>query len=422
MAAFLLPFLCFSVLSAQSQKIDPLKFGYNFSQFANPNDERLYSFFYNDNGDTVLVASDSLQVLYEIPSRGWSFSMDPVVLNDGVVSFPQDRSGISILKWDNEQNKIDSTFVGIKGNEASVVEDDLIVVREYPYVVAPGRALDSVAVYKVNWNGDIGWKASILRPYGNISGSLWTNNTCICNDFVAVLHPLTDEVRLINTTDGALGVSLAFSLGKQSWSNKMDSAYSSWGGEVKPGLIKKYLGEISKWQKMSLRHLEQVFCDGDLLGVVETFNMQSIVHYYSKDGDFIDSVFLDEKETLPFLGKEVKVAKGGEFLAITIQEQKDSLYYSIEKRKSPIHKIKREVIISDLMFCESCITKEFNGIIVFESSSSINIKIEKAKFGRKYPKALVFGIKDLELFRSYAKNQVISLQGLELVNFIEKLK
>jgi hypothetical protein len=199
----------------------------------------------------------------------------------------------------------------------------------------------------------------------------------------------------------------------------MDSTYRSWGNEMQPGKIKKYLGQIMKWQKMTTAHVEQVFCDAGFIGVVYTENWTSTIKYFSPVGDLITEVFLDSVSTFHFLGKQVQIGEG-EYVRLQMKEMNDSFKYVPEKFKSPRFLAKEQVILKDAMFCEQCIDETYSGVIVFSASNSMDKKIESARLLRKYPKSKPVCVKWLNN-KSELSNKVLTLEGDELFSFLNSL-
>jgi len=422
--------LCFGWFSLQSQVVgEPpnlLKFGYNFDvhYFASTNSHLAY--FYNDRGDSVFIYNaEKLDSGIAVHSKGWSHGVNPVITNNHIFVFPISANRLSMLKYSKNLKLIDSVHLGLDANHAFHHEGDIILVREYPYVKDGNHVLDSVAIYRITSEGSVLWAKSILRNYGNMSGALWTSNVCKCDSFVSVLHPLSNEITVVNLNGKLLshfpiGLQNEQSTKNKSWAEYMDSTYLAWGNEMKPGMIKKYLGQIMKWQKMTTLHTEQVFCDANFIGVVVTKDWESEIKYYTPTGDLLTEVLLDSATTFNFLGKHVQIGNGVYF-RMQMREAGGSFKYVPEKFKSPQFKAKEEIILKDAMFCEKCIDETYRGIIVYTATTLMNKKIERAQLLRKYPNSKPVCVKSLESV-STRSNKVITLEKYELFDYLNNFQ
>jgi hypothetical protein len=417
--------LVFGWFGLQSQNVgeppELLKFGYNFEVHYSSSSKSHFTYFYNDPGDSVFIFNaESLDSGLVIYSRGWSHGITPVITDANIFVFPISENRLSMVKYSRDLELIDSVLLGIDANYGFHHEEDIFLVREYPYVQYDNTVLDSVAIYRITSGGDFKWSKTIPRSFNNISGALWTTNVCNCESYIAIVDPLTNEISVVN--HGGKLVSrfqVEIDNKKKSWGYYMDSTYRSWGNEMQPGKIKKYLGQIMKWQKMTTAHVEQVFCDAGFIGVVYTENWTSTIKYFSPVGDLITEVFLDSVSTFHFLGKQVQIGEG-EYVRLQMKEMNDSFKYVPEKFKSPRFLAKEQVILKDAMFCEQCIDETYSGVIVFSASNSMDKKIESARLLRKYPKSKPVCVKWLNN-KSELSNKVLTLEGDELFSFLNSL-
>lgn len=422
--------LCFGWFSLQSQVVaEPpsvLKFGYNFDVHYFDELNSHFGYFYNDRGDSVFIYNtENIDSGFVIYSKGWSHGVNPVVTKDYIFVFPISENRLSMVKYSKELELIDSVHLGLDANHAFHHEEDIILVREYPYVKDNNTVLDSVAIYRITSQGNVLWSKSIQKDYDNMSGALWTSNVCKCDSYISILHPLKNEISVVNLNGKSLSnfpieLQNEQGLNNKSWAEYMDSTYRSWGSEMKPGMIKKYLGQIMKWQKMTTLHAEQIFCDANLIGVVVTEEWESEIKYFTPTGDLLTEVSLDSATTFNFLGKHVQIGNG-EYVRMQMREAEGSFKYVPEKFKSPWFKAKEQIIIKDVMFCERCIDETYTGIIIYTAATSMNKKIERARLLRKYPSSKPVCVKSLDP-ESTINNKVITLERDELFGFLNSFQ
>jgi len=422
--------LIFGWFSLQSQVVgEPpnlLKFGYNFDVHYSASTKSHFAYFYNDRGDSVSIYNaENLDSGIAIHSKGWSHGVNPVITKDHIFVFPISDNRLSMEKYSRGLELIDSIHLGIDANHAFYHEEDIILVREYPYVKDDYTVLDSVAVYRVTSGGSVLWVKKILRDYDNMGGALWTSNVCKCDSYISILHPLSNEISVVNLDSKLLShfpieLQNDQNAKNKSWAQYMDSTYRAWGSEMKPGMIKKYLGQIMKWQKMTTLHAEQIFCDANLIGVVATEDWVSEIKYFTPTGDLLTEVLLDSATTYHFLGKHVQIGKG-EYVRMQMIEFEGSFKYVPKKFKSPRYRAKEQIILKDVMFCEKCIDESYTGIIVYTARTSMNKKIERARLLRQYPSSKPVCVKSLDQ-QPNMNNKVITLKGDELFYFLDGLQ
>ncbi|GGH66860.1 hypothetical protein [Phaeocystidibacter marisrubri] len=419
----LLPLLLFTAISSQilySQLPSPIEFGYDYSSsFSSSESDSPLFFFYNDRYDVVHVYSKEFEELVKLEVTCWSHATDPVKSGDNWIGFGSSREGLIIYKYNSDGSLQDTLLLGGKCDYASLNEDELIIVQDYPYLLSETVMMENATIRHIDLaTFEESSVSTVEKSYSNLSGGLWTTNVSFSRGVVAIIDPLASMVHLNSKSSN---ISWSIPTNGEGWSDKMKDLGINVDSIIKTGGIKWVLGSMmSEWQTMDREHIENVFFDESMVVVLKTKDFQSELMYFTQDGQLIKQYHLDKEATRPYLGQRV-IVQDGRFNTIRIDELGDSIFYSIVESSTPLSQDTLQVCITDFMICESCIDDQYTGLLLIPNQDAIHNKIERARLQRKYPLATILTVNTNDV-TEFSTNRILTLTGIEVKSLFSQIE